>query len=95
MKIQPGYVRALNTLSGQIAIVSEQTFNHPVVGKYMIQVDENKKSYSPDFYQPKTPQEYLAQRFGKTPDPDEAPETPDDEPVEDEDEGDDNEEDAD
>jgi hypothetical protein len=45
-------VRARNTVSGQIGIVPESYLTHPVLGKTLVQVDDDAKSYLPEMYQP-------------------------------------------
>lgn len=50
-------ILALNTISGKTATISEREFNHPVLGKNLVRVDE-AKDYIPELYQPKTVEEF-------------------------------------
>lgn len=54
-----GYVKALDTISGQVAFVPQSFLKHPVFSKTLVEVDDGKKPYAPEFYTPKTPTEYL------------------------------------
>jgi hypothetical protein len=47
-------IKVINTLSGQTVVVSEKTFNHPVLGANLVLADEGQKSYVPEMYEPKT-----------------------------------------
>lgn len=62
MLIKPGHVKALNTISGQVASVPAKYLTHPVFGKHLVEVDEQQKPYKAGFYAPKTADEYIASR---------------------------------
>jgi len=47
-------IKVINTLSGQVVTVSERIFNHPVLGKNLVPVEGNQKSYVPEMYEPKS-----------------------------------------
>jgi hypothetical protein len=61
-KIPAGYVKALDTISGQVATVRERIATHPILGQNLVIVDEDQKPYAPGFYQPKTVEEYVETR---------------------------------
>lgn len=50
-------VRALNTVSGQIADVSPKTLQHPHFSKFLVPVDEDSKPYAPELYKGGTVEE--------------------------------------
>jgi hypothetical protein len=52
-------IKVINTLSGQTAIVSEKTLKHPVLGKNLIVVDDEQKSYIPEMYEPKSAESFV------------------------------------
>jgi hypothetical protein len=52
-------IKVINTLSGQTAVVSEKTFNHPVLGANLVLADEEQKSYVPEMYEPKTAEGFV------------------------------------
>jgi hypothetical protein len=52
-------IKVINTLSGQTVVVSEKTFNHPVLGANLVLADEGQKSYVPEMYEPKTADEFV------------------------------------
>lgn len=45
-------IRARHTVSGQIAEVHEDIFNHDILGKYLERVDEDAKPYLPEMHKP-------------------------------------------
>ncbi len=45
-------IRARHTVSGQIAEVHEDVFNHEVLGKYLERVDEDAKPLLPEMHKP-------------------------------------------
>lgn len=45
-------IRARHTVSGQIAEVHEDIFNHDVLGKYLERVDEDAKPRLPEMHKP-------------------------------------------
>ena len=47
-------IKVMNTLSGQVVTVSERIFNHPVLGKNLVRVEDDQKSYVAEMYEPKT-----------------------------------------
>lgn len=52
---------ALNTQSGQVGEVNPSWIGHPVLGKYLVEVEKGHKSYT-GRYKPRTAEEYLAER---------------------------------
>lgn len=62
MLIKPGHVKALNTISGQVASVPAKYLTHPVFGRHLVEVDEAQKPYRAGFYTPRTADEYIASR---------------------------------
>jgi len=53
-------VKALHTISGQVAYVPERIVNHPVLGKHLVAVDADAKSYAPELYKAKTVDEFTS-----------------------------------
>jgi len=53
-------VKALNTISGQVADVAVRIVNHAVLGKNLVAVGDDTKSYSPDLYKSKTKEEFTS-----------------------------------
>lgn len=45
-------VIALNTASGKVGPVPAHYLTHPVLGKTLVAVDADKKSYEPEMYTP-------------------------------------------
>ena len=52
-------IKVINTLSGQTVIVTEKTFNHPILGANLVLADEGQKSYVPEMYEPKTAEGFV------------------------------------
>lgn len=52
-------IKVINTLSGQTVVVTEKTFNHPVLGANLVLADEGQKSYVAEMYEPKTADEFV------------------------------------
>lgn len=52
------FVTALNTISGRIAQVPESYLRHPVLKQHLVEVDDSRKPYDPNFYTPKTADAY-------------------------------------
>jgi len=52
-------IKVINTLSGQTAIVSERIFNHPVLGKNLVAVEDDQTSYVPEMYEPKSADDFV------------------------------------
>lgn len=52
-------IKVINTISGQVAVVSERTFNHPVLGKNLVIADDEQKSYIPEMYEPKSAEDFV------------------------------------
>lgn len=48
-------IRARHKISGQIAEVHEDIFNHDVLGKHLERVDEDAKPYLPEMHKPPVP----------------------------------------
>jgi len=55
-------VKALNTISGQVANVAAHIVNHPVLGKNLVPVEAEAKSYAPELYKPKDGDTFKASR---------------------------------
>jgi len=55
-------VLALNTVSGQVSDVPPKLLEHPHFSKYLVEVEEGTKSYSPEMYKPGTVEEKVAQK---------------------------------
>ena len=53
-------VKALHTISGQVAYLPERIVNHPVLGKHLVVVDADAKSYAPKMYKAKTVDEFTS-----------------------------------
>ena len=51
-------VRALHTVSGQVADLPKRIVDHPILGKYLTAVADDAKSYAPELYKPKTVEEF-------------------------------------
>lgn len=61
-------IRARHTVSGQIAEVHEDIFNHDVLGKYLERVDEDAKPYLPEMHKPAEADKVPAERKIVVPD---------------------------
>jgi hypothetical protein len=55
-------VLALNTVSGRVSDVAPKLLVHPHFGKYLIPVEDGRKSYNPEMYKPGTVEEKLEMR---------------------------------
>lgn len=53
-------VKALHTISGQVADVPVKYIGHPVLGQYLVAVDDEVKSYAPELYKPKSVEEFTS-----------------------------------
>lgn len=53
-------VKALNTISGQVASVPAKYLGHPVLGKNLVAVEDKAKSYAPELYKSKSADEFIA-----------------------------------
>lgn len=53
-------MKALHTISGQVADVSERIVNHPILGQHLVAVDAEAKSYAPELYKAKTVDEFIS-----------------------------------
>lgn len=51
-------ITVINTLTGLVVQVSEKTLTHPVLGKNLVPVEADKKSYIPEMYEPKSADEF-------------------------------------
>ena len=51
-------VKAINTISGQVAPVLKKIVDHPILGKNLVEVVDDAKSYAPELYKPKTVKEF-------------------------------------
>ena len=51
-------VKAIHTISGQVATLPVKLVNHPILGKYLTEVDDDAKSYAPELYKPKDAEEF-------------------------------------
>lgn len=52
-------IKVMNTLSGQVVTVSERIFNHPVLGKNLVPVEDDQKSYVSKMYEPKSADDFF------------------------------------
>jgi hypothetical protein len=52
-------IKVINTISGQTAMVSEKTLSHPVLGKNLVRVEDEQKSYIPEMYEPKSADAFI------------------------------------
>lgn len=52
-------IKVINTLSGQTTLVSEKILKHPVLGKNLVVVDDEQKSYIPGMYEPKSAEDFV------------------------------------
>lgn len=52
-------IKVINTISGQTAMVSEKTLRHPVLGKNLVRVEDEQKSYIPEMYEPKSADDFV------------------------------------
>jgi len=52
-------IKVINTLSGQTALVPEKVLKHPVLGKNLVVVDDEQKSYIPGMYEPKSAEDFV------------------------------------
>lgn len=51
-------VKALHTISGQVGFVPARYIGHPVLGKYLVAVEDEAKPYAPALYKPKDADEF-------------------------------------
>lgn len=52
-------VKALNTISGQVATLPVRIVSHPVLGKHLVEVADDAKPYAPELYKSKSAEEFL------------------------------------
>lgn len=51
-------VKALHTISGQVAVLPKRIVDHPILGKYLVEVDETAKPYASELFKATTPEEF-------------------------------------
>jgi hypothetical protein len=62
-------IKVINTISGQVALVPERYLKHPILGKNLVPVEDDQKSYIPEMYEPKSAGDFgdpKPKRFKKT-----------------------------
>ena len=59
-------IKVMNTISGQTAMVSEKTFSHPVLGKNLVRVEDEQKSYIPEMYEPKNAEGFVKSKIKRS-----------------------------
>lgn len=55
-------VTVLNPATGQVGEISRRLFRIPSIGGSLVEVEPGTKSYDPDLYAPKTPEEFIEAR---------------------------------
>jgi hypothetical protein len=59
-------IKVMNTISGQTAMVSEKTLSHPVLGKNLVRVEDEQKSYIPEMYEPKNAEVFVKSKMKRS-----------------------------
>ena len=60
----PEKITVRNTLNGEVSVEDEGFLDNPTFAQFYVEVEEGAKPYDPNFYQPKTAEEFRAQKPG-------------------------------
>ena len=60
----PEKITVRNTLNGEVSVEDEGFLENPTFAQFYVEVEEGAKPYDPNFYQPKTAEEFRAQKPG-------------------------------
>ena len=60
----PEKITVRNTLNGEVSVENARFLENPTFAQFYVEVEEGAKPYDPNFYQPKTAEEFRAQKPG-------------------------------
>ena len=60
----PEKITVRNTLNGEVSVEDEGFLENPTFAQFYVEVEEGAKPYDPNFYQPKTAEEFREQKPG-------------------------------
>ena len=60
----PEKITVRNTLNGEVSVEDVWFLENPTFAQFYVEVEEGAKPYDPNFYQPKTAEEFRAQKPG-------------------------------